>query len=188
MLDGTGWSTTDPCRFALWAAGFVRALSSGMPVIEATTIIQAPRARVFDLARSIDAHVDSTTGTGERAIAGVTTGLIGLNEEVTWEARHLGVRQKLTSCITTFDRPNQFTDCMVRGAFKRMQHLHEFFDHEQGTLMKDRLEFEAPFGIFGAAFAKLYLTDYLRRFLLERNAILKRTAESKDWLIYLSSE
>ena len=143
---------------------------------------------MFDLARSIDAHVDSTTGTGERAIAGVTTGLIGLNEEVTWEARHLGVRQKLTSRITTFDRPNQFTDSMVRGAFKRMRHLHEFFDHEQGTLMKDRLEFEAPFGIFGHAFAKLYLAGYLRRFLLERNAVLKRTAESNDWTRYIPQE
>ena len=74
-----------------------------MPVIELSTLISAPRERVFDLARSIDAHQDSTGGTSERAIAGVTRGLIGPNDEVTWEARHLGLRQRLTVRVTEFD-------------------------------------------------------------------------------------
>jgi hypothetical protein len=55
-----------------------------MSLIELSTLIGAPRQRVFDLARSIDAHQDSTAGTHERAIAGVTKGLIGANDEVTW--------------------------------------------------------------------------------------------------------
>jgi len=67
-----------------------------MPLIELSTLISAPRERVFDLARSIDGHQDSTEGTHERAIAGRTSGLIGLDDEVTWEARHLGLRQWLT--------------------------------------------------------------------------------------------
>ena len=40
-----------------------------MPVITLTTVIGAPRERVFDLARSIDAHQDSTGNTEERAVA-----------------------------------------------------------------------------------------------------------------------
>jgi len=40
-------------------------------LIELEIRIAAPIERVFDLARSIDLHVDSTAGTGERAIAGV---------------------------------------------------------------------------------------------------------------------
>ena len=67
-----------------------------MPLIVLETRIRAPRERVFDLARSIDAHQSSTSGTSERAVAGVTSGLIGLGEEVTWRARHLGVTQHLT--------------------------------------------------------------------------------------------
>ena len=31
---------------------------------------------------------------GGGPVAGVTSGLIGLHEEVTWEARHLGIRQR----------------------------------------------------------------------------------------------
>jgi hypothetical protein len=76
-----------------------------MPVIVLTISIDAPIDVVFDLARSIDLHLESTAQTNERAVAGRTTGLIGLGEEVTWEATHFGIRQRLTSKITQFDRP-----------------------------------------------------------------------------------
>ena len=49
-----------------------------MSVIRLRTLIDAPRERVFDLARSIEFHQDSTEGTGERAVDGVVSGLIGL--------------------------------------------------------------------------------------------------------------
>ena len=71
-----------------------------MSVILLSTIIDAPRLRVFDLARSIEAHQTSADKTGERAIAGVTKGLLGPDDEVTWEARHLGIRQRLTVRLT----------------------------------------------------------------------------------------
>src|SRR5436309_14012495 len=156
-----------------------------MPVIELSTVISAPRERVFDLARSIDAHQDSTEGTSERAIAGVTKGLIGLNDEVTWEARHLGVRQRLTVRVTAFERPKRFQDIMVSGAFKSMIHDHEFSEHPQGTLMRDRFEFTSPFGILGAIVDRVFLAAYLRRFLVRRNEVLKHLAESAEWSRYL---
>jgi hypothetical protein len=61
-----------------------------MPKIELHTEIDAPIERVFDLARSIDLHMLSTSHTNEKAIAGKTSGLIGLGEWVTWRAKHLG--------------------------------------------------------------------------------------------------
>jgi ligand-binding SRPBCC domain-containing protein len=149
-----------------------------MPVIELSTVICAPRERVFDLARSIDAHLASTEGTGERAVAGVTSGLIGLNEEVTWEARHLGVKQRLTVRITQFDRPTHFQDIMVSGAFKRMKHDHGFLEHPNGTLMTDRFEFESPFGILGWVVDRVFLAGYMSRFIVKRNAVLKQMAET----------
>ena len=51
-----------------------------------------PRERLFDLARSIDAHVESQLAAGEQAVGGVTSGLIGEGQEVTWQARTLGCR------------------------------------------------------------------------------------------------
>jgi len=156
-----------------------------MPLIELSTLISAPRERVFDLARSIDAHQDSTEGTSERAIAGVTGGLIGLNDEVTWEARHLGLRQRLTVRVTAFSRPQHFQDIMVAGAFKSMKHDHEFFEHPLGTHMVDRFEFQSPLGILGKLVDRVFLGPYMKRFLVHRNGILKQLAESKEWTRYL---
>ncbi len=156
-----------------------------MPVIELSTVINAPRERVFDLARSIDAHQDSTAGTEERAVAGVTKGLIGMGDEVTWEARHFGVRQRLSVRVTAFDRPNHFQDVMISGAFSSLVHDHTFDAHPEGTLMKDRFEFASPLGILGKVADWLFLTSYMRRFIIRRNAVLKQLAESGDWNRYV---
>lgn len=107
-----------------------------MPLIELGTVIFAPRERVFDL----DAHQDSARGTHERAVAGVTSGLIGFNDNVTWEERHLGLRQRLTIRVTAFNRPLHFQDLMVRGAFKHMKHDHEFLRSKAAGS-----DFPAPF-------------------------------------------
>lgn len=153
-----------------------------VPVVELETRIAAPVGRCFDLARSVDAHLLSADQTGERAIAGVTSGLMGEGDWVTWQARHLGVRQTLTVRITAFDAPHHFRDSMVRGAFARFDHDHWFDDEGGGTTrMRDRFAFEAPLGVLGRIANALFLTSYMRRFLCERNAFLKRVAESEDW-------
>lgn len=97
-----------------------------MPVIEVTTKIKAPPEVCFDLSRNIDFHIRSLQHTGERAVDGVTHGLIELGESVTWQAKHLGFAHRLTSKITAFDRPRYFQDTMTRGAFKRFRHDHYF--------------------------------------------------------------
>ncbi|WP_412178011.1 hypothetical protein [Pseudarthrobacter chlorophenolicus] len=42
-----------------------------------------PVEELFDRARSVDLHLDSQKDSGERAIAGITEGLIGEGQEVT---------------------------------------------------------------------------------------------------------
>lgn len=156
-----------------------------MPLIRLETRIAAPVDRVFDLARSIDAHSASTTGTDERAVAGRTSGLIELGETVTWEARHFGVRQKLTSRITEMNRPEMFVDEMVRGAFSSIRHIHRFEQKGDLTLMHDEFQFSAPLGILGRLAEILFLTRYMERFLRERNKVLKELAESDGWREFL---
>jgi ligand-binding SRPBCC domain-containing protein len=158
-----------------------------MPTIRMLTFINAPIDRCFDLARSIDLHKLSTAGTDEEAIAGVTSGLIGGGELVTWRARHLGITQTLTSKITQFRRPHHFRDEMVKGAFKLIQHDHLFEESGGGTNMRDHFYFESPGWVLGAAFNKLFLTNYLRRLLIKRNAMIKEVAETDQWKEILSS-
>ena len=152
-----------------------------MPRIELTTNINASKEIIFDLSRSVDLHEISTQHTGEKAIAGVTSGLIGLDQSVTWKAKHFGVYQKLTSRITEFDRPYFFVDEMVHGAFKSLRHEHHFLSSEVATGMTDILYYEAPFGILGKIVDLLFLKKYMTSLLEKRNETIKDYAESGKW-------
>jgi len=152
-----------------------------MPKIEIITIINAPIALCFDLARSIDLHTISTSKTNEKAIGGRIQGLIELHEYVTWQATHFGIRQILTSKITAFERPYYFVDEQISGAFKSLYHEHVFEQDGEKVIMKDIFTFQSPMGIFGRLFNKLILTAYLRKFLMTRNSMIKEFAETDKW-------
>jgi ligand-binding SRPBCC domain-containing protein len=149
-----------------------------MPVIVLRTPVAAPPSGCFDLARDVDLHQRSTAASQERAVAGVTSGRLGLGDEVTWEATHFGVRQRLTSRITEFDPPNRFVDEMVRGAFARFRHEHQFLSVPEGTDMVDIFDYTSPLGPLGRLADRLFLRRYMTTLLRQRNAYLKRAAES----------
>lgn len=151
-----------------------------MATICLETHINADIHKVFDLARDIDLHQKSTRKTNEKAVAGRISGLIEKNETVTWRARHLGVEQTLTTKIISIEKPSQFTDIMLKGAFKTMKHQHIFKKKNNSTIMIDIFEFESPLGILGRFFNHIFVKDYMRRFLLERNKLIKETAEAPD--------
>jgi ligand-binding SRPBCC domain-containing protein len=153
--------------------------------IELTTVIAAPIERCFDLSRSIDAHMASTGWTGECAIAGVTTGLIGSGQEVTWRGRHFGIDVTHTSRITAYDPPRYFQDSVVRGMFHRFCHDHYFALQDGRTVMKDVMQFEAPLGLAGRLIESVILKGHMRRLLARRNQCLKRVAETDEWRKFL---
>src|SRR5690348_16485920 len=116
--------------------------------------------------------------TNERAVAGVTSGLIGLGQEVTWEARHFGVRWHLTSRITAYKRPRYFQDTMIPGPFATCVHEHHFVAEQGGTTMRDNTEFRSLLEAHGRLAVRVVLRSYLRKLLARRNVVLKRLAES----------
>jgi len=152
-----------------------------MPKIHITTFISAPVERVFNLSRSINLHKISTAHTKEEAIAGVTSGLINVNETVTWKARHLFKTRQYTSIITAMEKPSYFVDEMQKGDFKSLRHEHHFKAVDNGTIMIDIMEFESPYGSIGKCFNAVYLKKYIERFLLKRNAVIKEYAETQKW-------
>ncbi len=153
-----------------------------MSVILLHTCIEADIRKVFDLARDIGLHQKSTFRTGEKAIAGKISGRIGLGETVTWKARHLGVMQTLTTQIVAMQKPYHFTDVMLKGAFSSMKHRHLFRQEGRYTIMTDIFEFESPFGIIGKLFNAIFLKSYMKKFLLERNRLIKITAETEAYI------
>ena len=149
-----------------------------METIRIETWIAAPAERCFDAARDLDLHVKSVGNTNERAVAGRTSGLIELGEEVTWRARHFGVVQHFTSRIMAFDRPRYFQDAMQRGAFRSFVHDHFFEAEGDRTKMIDVLEFSAPFPLLGRFAEKLFLRRYMTRLLTSRANVIKQALES----------
>jgi ligand-binding SRPBCC domain-containing protein len=150
-----------------------------MARIELRTEIGAAIERVFDLARNIDTHLGSMAKSRERAVAGVTSGLISLGEQVTWKATHFGVPFKMTSRITSMDRPTRFVDEQVDGPFRSFHHEHRFEPCGDGTTMFDTVDFSSPFGFLGRLVDRVGLERYMSKIIDERNQFLKVEAEAQ---------
>lgn len=151
-----------------------------MTTIHLITKIKAPIQTVFDLSRNIDIHKLSSAKSNEKAIAGVTSGMIHLNETVTWKGKHFGLYLKHQSKITEMEQPDYFVDEMLKGHFKSFRHEHSFVSQNGTTVMIDFLQYETPFGIFGKVFDKLMLKNHLSQFLEERNRCIKNLAENQS--------
>jgi len=136
------------------------------PIVKNEKILELQTQEiVFDLARSIDLHKISTEQTNEEAIDGVTSGLIGHNEWVTWRAKHFGIYQTLTSKITAFDLPTYFI----------------FSENNGVTTMIDIFDYESPFGFIGKLADWFFLEKYMTALLDKRNNTIKEFTESDRW-------
>lgn len=144
-----------------------------MVSFERLTLLPVDRVTAFDLSLNIDAHVGSMRRSGERAVDGVTAGLIGRDEFVTWRARHLGVTWTMTSQITEWDRPTRFVDEQSRGPFKSFWHEHQFREVDTGTELRDHVRFEAPLGVLGTIAERVVLARYMAHLIDVRNDFLK---------------
>ncbi|MEM1180955.1 MAG: SRPBCC family protein [Acidobacteriota bacterium] len=154
-----------------------------MPKLTLDTYIRAPQRRCFDLARDVGVHCQTAVSTEERVLPpGVTEGRLELGDTVIFEARHLGVRQRLEARITRMDAPRSFTDEMVRGVFKSLIHVHLFLPTDGGraTTMRDELAWVSPLGPLGRIADALLVTRHLRNFLRTRALGLKAIAEASQ--------
>jgi ligand-binding SRPBCC domain-containing protein len=151
-----------------------------MARIHRRTRIAAPRERVFDLARHVEAHV--ATMPDERALQG--SGLLELGDRVTFRQRQFGVPFELTAEVVAMDRPQFFRDEQVAGAFGDLVHEHTFERDGDGTVMVDEVRFEPPFGPLGPLVEPV-ARRRLRRLVDYHAEALKEVAEGEDWRRFL---
>ena len=142
------------------------------------TVIGARAEACFDLSLSVDAHTRSMDQSTERAVAGVTSGVLSAGDSVTWEARHFGVPFRMTARVTEYERPRRFVDEQERGPFKVWWHEHLFEERKGATHMTDFVRFQSPAGALGRAVDRLVLSRYMTRLLTGRNAWLKAELEN----------
>lgn len=53
------------------------------------------------------------------------------------------------TCIAIVEPPHRFVDVQVKGPYRHWWHEHRFMAQDGGTLMRDRVEYELPFGMLG---------------------------------------
>lgn len=149
-----------------------------MPQFVLETVIKASAETCFDLMRDIRIHAETTAQTNEKVVAGVTDGMIGLGQTVTFEGTHFGMRERLKVKVVEFERPHLFVDEMIEGKFTAFKHKHEFEPIAEGTLMRDTIIWTSPYGILGRLVDKLLIERHLRSLVSGRNARLKAIAET----------
>lgn len=154
-----------------------------MTTIKLTTKIKASKQIVFDLSRNIDLHQLSMTDSKEKAIYGITSGLVNLNDTVTFKGKHFGVYLTHQSRITKMKLYDSSTDEMIKGCFKSFIHHHEFEEDQGFTTMTDKIFYEVPIGIVGKIFDYLILKRYMQNLIEKRNNILKQQLEKQSGLI-----
>lgn len=141
-------------------------------------IIRAAPATVFAAALDPGLHVESMARYGETMVAGPAGGTFTEGSTVTWRARHFGIPFHLTTIVFDIDEPHRFCDRQIKGPFGAFHHEHEFVEHPGGTIMRDTIVFRSPFGPIGAIVDRLFMRDYLRRIITERNEAIAAALES----------
>jgi ligand-binding SRPBCC domain-containing protein len=159
-----------------------------MVTIKLNTWVNAPEERCFKLATSIEFHIASARPLKEKAVAGVTSGLLHEGDKVKWRARHFLLRLTHTSLVEVSRPFSHFREIMTAGIFARYEHEHYFAAMDDGTRVRDELKFTAPFGPLGRMMEALVLRRYMTSLLQRRNAALKHAAESEEWRIYLEGQ
>jgi ligand-binding SRPBCC domain-containing protein len=78
-----------------------------------------------------------------------------------------------------YEPPRCFGERMVRGLFRRFEHVHEFEevgDDRLATLVHDRITVELPWWLGGALATRWLVTRRLRRFFAHRRRAYERLA------------
>lgn len=79
---------------------------------------------------------------------------------------------------TKYEPPKMFEDVQISGPFKSWRHRHIIEPHEKGALLRDEIEFEPPFWIFGKLAAPLAILPKLEKMFDYRHEVTKRYCEN----------
>ena len=65
--------------------------------------------------------------------------------------------------IESFEPRQHFTDVQIAGPYRRWHHLHEFSVVQEGTLVRDTIDYELPLGPLGVLAHTLVVQRLLRQ-------------------------
>jgi ligand-binding SRPBCC domain-containing protein len=107
-------------------------------------------------------------------------GHIRPGSRVRLEQRVARVRHEMVFEHFLLEPPLRFGERQIRGPFRRFEHVHEFFEAENGSRIVDTVEFELPWRLGGALAERLVAAPELRRFFEFRRSAYRRLGESGE--------
>lgn len=92
----------------------------------------------------------------------------------------LKIPLKWETKITEVNYQESFTDYQIKGPYKYWNHYHEFLPNVNGVLMKDRLDYELPFGFVGKMAHRIFVRKKLEHIFNYRHQILESLFNSNQ--------
>ena len=159
-----------------------------MPRIHLTSCIHAPVERVFDLSRSTSVHKAVLRTYRNGRLDGATDGIIGLQDKLTFSLTFMGRQRVVVTRIEEITPPTEMTSSLVkgRGSFDSLRHEQHFKSISNGTLLIDLLDYEVAYGGLGRILDKLLIKKFLKKYLEQKNGVIKQYAESDKWKVALA--
>jgi len=96
------------------------------------------------------------------------------------ETRVFGpIKTRWVAQHTVYDPPRMFEDVQFKGPFHSWRHRHIVEAHEDGTILRDEIDYEPPLGFIGRALAPFLVQKRLQRLFNYRHEVTRRCAKGK---------
>lgn len=106
---------------------------------------------------------------------------LDVGSQVEFRIRQYGIVQHCIHEITELQAPHRLTERQVQGPFKYFVHEHHIHpDGNDGTTMRDRIEFEPPRGLVGLWLNEAKIRKTLASGFAHRHRELKRHLEPTE--------
>lgn len=97
--------------------------------------------------------------------------VMAVGTRIQYQLKLHGIPIRWESEITGWNPPYFFSDDQLRGPYRRWHHEHTFEEKDDGTLVRDKVEYAVPGGAIANRF---FVAPDLRRIFDYRTATLKK--------------
>jgi hypothetical protein len=80
---------------------------------------------------------------------------------------------------TQYEPPRMFEDVQISGPFASWRHRHIIEPHEKGAILRDEIEYEPPFSIFGRIAAPFAVVPKLEKMFAYRHEVTRKWCETE---------
>lgn len=108
-------------------------------------------------------------------IVGMNTPAINEGTLIDYKLRIKGVPAKWKTRISEWVPGERFVDEQLKGPYRIWHHTHEFIPLAGGTLMRDRVVYQMPFGILGDIVRELVVGNDVRTIFAYRSKVIDQT-------------